>query len=85
MTKAPKRKRKPYNKRGARDLSELMQLPDSAILSDQELARFVNLSVKTLQRRSKAGDGPPRTQLSERRHGTTLGNARAWIAARTKA
>ena len=40
------------------------------VLSDNQRAKLEGVSLDTIQRRRAKGDGPPRIQLSERRHGT---------------
>ena len=64
-------------------LESLKNLPDEAVLLDDQVCLLGNFSHDTLRRLEKAGDAPPRTQLSKRRHGRTVGAYRRWIAART--
>jgi hypothetical protein len=52
-------------------------LPDDFILSTAEAAAFDRISVDTFKRREKRGEGPPRVQLSLRRHGYRVGALRA--------
>jgi predicted DNA-binding transcriptional regulator AlpA len=61
----------------------LMTLPDWAVISDQRAAEILDLSLDTLWRLDRAGDGPPRVRLSPRRHGRTIGTLREWLARRT--
>ena len=63
----------------------LRALPDWAVISDQRAAEILNLSLDTLWRLDRAGDGPPRVRLSPRRHGRTIGTLREWLAERTAA
>lgn len=58
-------------------------LPDWAVLTDAETSAAVSLSEDTLLRLDATGDGIPRTELSERRHGRTVGNIKAWLERRT--
>jgi predicted DNA-binding transcriptional regulator AlpA len=61
----------------------LMTLPDWAVISDQRAAEILGLSLDTLWRLDRAGDGPPRVRLSPRRHGRAIGTLREWLAQRT--
>jgi hypothetical protein len=58
---------------------DLTALPDWAVISDQRAAKILDLSLDTLLRLDRAGDGPPRVNLSPRRHGRTVGGLRNWI------
>ncbi len=58
-------------------------LPDWAVISDQRAAEILDLSLDTLWRLDRAGDGPPRVRLSPRRHGRTISTLREWLAQRT--
>lgn len=58
--------------------------PD-AILMEAEAARWLRLSVRSLQRMRLAGGGPEYLQLGERRLGYRMGALRDWIASRTRA
>ena len=62
---------------------ELIGLPDWAVISDRRAAEILDLSLDTLWRLDRAGDGPPRVRLSPRRHGRTIGTLRNWLAQRT--
>jgi predicted DNA-binding transcriptional regulator AlpA len=53
------------------------------VVSEAEAARLLDLSVDTLRRRVRAGDGPPRIALSERRVGYRRGSLAAWLDRRT--
>lgn len=46
------------------DAPNLMALPDWAVISDQRAAEILDLSLDTLWRLDRAGDGPPRVRLS---------------------
>jgi hypothetical protein len=52
--------------------------PDQ-ILSDAQLAILEGTSVDTIQRRRARGEGPKRTELSERRHGTRFRHWLEWL------
>ena len=62
---------------------DLTTLPDWAVISDQRAAEILDLSLDTLWRLDRAGDGPPRVRLSPRRHGRPIGTLREWLAQRT--
>ena len=64
------------------DLEYLDKLPDQAILSDPQISALAGFSVCTLWRLRKLGEGPPRVQLSKRRHGSTWGAVKAWLKSR---
>jgi predicted DNA-binding transcriptional regulator AlpA len=57
---------------------------DDQVLNDKETAKLCGFSVATLRRQRAAGKGPPIVRLSERRHGSTFGAVRKWLAARTE-
>jgi predicted DNA-binding transcriptional regulator AlpA len=63
----------------------LVTLPDWAVISDRQAAEVLNVSLDTLWRLDRAGDGPPRVWLSPRRHGRPIGKLREWLAQRTDA
>jgi predicted DNA-binding transcriptional regulator AlpA len=52
--------------------------PDQ-ILSDSLLAALEGVSVDTIQRERAKGNTPPRTRLSERRHGTRMRDYQEWL------
>jgi hypothetical protein len=43
------------------------------IITEQQYAELLNVSVATVRRRSRAGQSAPRYRVSERRHGYKLG------------
>lgn len=53
------------------------------ILSEEELARWLDTSRPTLQRQRSDGSGPPFVQLSERRIGYRKSAVENWLLART--
>jgi hypothetical protein len=57
-------------------------LPDWAVLTDQQTTQLLGVSLDTLGRLDRAGDGPPRVKLSPRRHGRPVGGLRKWIQER---
>ena len=59
-----------------------LDAPDP-ILSEQELAAWLNTSRPTLQRQRSDGSGPEFIQLSERRIGYRKSAVEAWLSART--
>ncbi len=61
---------------------DLSALPDFAVISDDQASRLLNFSRDTLRRLDEAGRGPPKVQLSPRRHGRTVGGIRKWLAER---
>ena len=56
---------------------------DDAILSDAELCIMKNISRTTLWRKRQRGEAPAVVRLSDRRHGTRLGDARKWLQPET--
>jgi hypothetical protein len=65
-------------------LQSLRDLPDEAVLSDQQTSLLLNVSQDTLQRLDKAGEGPsPVVKLSPRRKGRTVGTIRRWLQERS--
>jgi predicted DNA-binding transcriptional regulator AlpA len=58
--------------------------PDQ-VLSDPLLAALEGVSVDTIQRERAKGNGPPRTRLSERRHGTRVRDYQAWLDSQREA
>lgn len=57
-------------------------LPDWAVLSDQQATELLGVSLDTLGRLDRGGDGPPRVKLSPRRHGRPVGELRKWVQQR---
>lgn len=53
------------------------------ILSEEELAKWLDTSRPTLQRQRSDGSGPPFVQLSARRIGYRKSTIERWLAART--
>lgn len=53
------------------------------ILSEEELAKWLDTSRPTLQRQRSDGSGPPFVQLSERRIGYRKSAVEQWLEART--
>jgi predicted DNA-binding transcriptional regulator AlpA len=53
------------------------------ILSEEELAKWLDTSRPTLQRQRSVGSGPPFVQLSERRIGYRKSAVERWLEART--
>jgi hypothetical protein len=64
---------------------DFLTLPDFAVVSDDQAAKLLNFSKDTLRRPDKAGQGPPRVQLSPGRFGRTVGGIRDWPKKRTVA
>jgi hypothetical protein len=58
---------------------DLTALPDWAVLTDQQTVALLGVSRDTLDRLDRAGDGPPRVNLSPRRRGRTVGGLREWM------
>jgi hypothetical protein len=63
----------------------LAALPDWAVLTDQQTSELLSLSLDTLHRLDRGGDGPPRARLSPRRRGRPVGELRKWIQKRVGA
>ena len=61
---------------------QLSALPDWAVLTDQQTSGVLGLSLDTLRRLDRGRDGPPRVELSPRRHGRPVGELRKWIQQR---
>ena len=57
-------------------------LPDWAVLTDQQTTQLLGLSLDTLGRLDRAGDGPPRVRLSTRGYGRPIGGLRMWLQQR---
>jgi predicted DNA-binding transcriptional regulator AlpA len=53
------------------------------ILSEEDLAKWLDTSRPTLQRQRSAGSGPPFVQLSERRIGYRKSAVERWLEERT--
>ena len=53
------------------------------ILSEEELAKWLDTSRPTLQRQRSGGSGPPFVQLSERRIGYRKSAVETWLTERT--
>jgi predicted DNA-binding transcriptional regulator AlpA len=53
------------------------------ILSEEDLAKWLDTSRPTLQRQRSDGSGPPFVQLSERRIGYRKSAIERWLVART--
>ena len=49
------------------------------VLSDELLASLMGVSLDTLQRQRAKGNAPPRTRLSDRRHGTRMRHYVEWL------
>ena len=49
------------------------------VLSDELLASLISVSLDTLQRQRAKGNAPPRTRLSDRRHGTRMRHYVEWL------
>jgi predicted DNA-binding transcriptional regulator AlpA len=64
-------------------MSNLLDLPPEAVLTDKQVCELVGISQDTLWRLERKGDAPPRIQLSARRHGRRLADVRRWLAERT--
>jgi len=63
--------------------TDLLQLPDSALLRDTEAAVIAHLSPVTLRRYRLRGDGPPYRRAGKRRLLYEKGALLRWIAGRT--
>ena len=61
------------------ELAHVKDLPDEAVLTEQQAARLLNISVETLKRLDQSHDGPPLVWLSPRRKGRPLGGLRRWL------
>jgi predicted DNA-binding transcriptional regulator AlpA len=59
-------------------------IEDDPIYTERGLARYLGLSVPTIQRLRSDGTGPCFVQLSERRIGYRRSAVDAWLNARTK-
>jgi hypothetical protein len=63
-------------------LQSLKDLPDEAVLTDEQTSLLFNFSKDTLHRLDKTGHGPPVVKLSPRRRGRTVGGLRNWLQKR---
>ena len=61
------------------DDSPVIPFSPDQVLSDELLASLMGTSIDTLQRLRIKGDAPPRTRLSERRHGTRVRDYQKWL------
>jgi predicted DNA-binding transcriptional regulator AlpA len=52
------------------------------VITIKEVASRIGLSVITLQRLIRTGDGPPVTKLSTRRHGVRESHLERWLDSR---
>jgi len=68
----------------ARHVNEHLTVEDQRVLTLKECAAMNNLSLLTLKRRIKAGDGPQIIQLSPRRIGVRVIDNARWQAARLR-
>ena len=60
----------------------LEELPDWCVLNTEQTSKATGLSKDTLRRLDERREGPPRTKLSARRFGYTVGNLRGWLQKR---
>ena len=67
-------------KQGKVSIADLGNLPDFAVLNDEQTAAVYGISTDTLNRRRARGEGPQRIQISQRRFGTTVGSVKEGIA-----
>jgi predicted DNA-binding transcriptional regulator AlpA len=58
-------------------------LPDQAVLSKTQACALMCVSVDTLDRLHRLGEGPQRIQLSPRRVGYSVGSLRSWMVERS--
>jgi hypothetical protein len=58
---------------------------DLRVLTEAQAADVLGISVWTLQRMRKRGEGPPITHISPRRIGYTVGNLRRHLQSRERA
>jgi predicted DNA-binding transcriptional regulator AlpA len=56
---------------------------DDVVLTNCETLEVLGISRPTLNRLDRAGEGPPKIQLSAR-HGRRLGDFRAWLRSRQR-
>ena len=64
-------------------LAALRDLPDWAVLDEEQTSAATTLSKDSLKRLDARGEGIPRTKLSERRFGRTVGNVKQWLQQRS--
>lgn len=60
-------------------MNELSELPDDAVLSKAEAARFIGVSKRALERLHAQGGGPRRVRMTPRRVGYQVGALREWL------
>jgi hypothetical protein len=53
------------------------------VLSDKQTSDLIGLSEDSMRRLDAIQKGIPRTELSEHRHGRTVGNIKLWLKQRT--
>lgn len=63
------------------DRARTDHLPEH-IWDDQQVADCIGVSKRTLQRLRKAGEGPPRIEISQRRKGNLPSDVRNWLLSR---
>ena len=63
-------------------MSDSRFMGDDVVLSTVETLEMLGISRPTLNRLDRAGEGPPKIQLSARRIGRRLGDVRAWLQSR---
>jgi predicted DNA-binding transcriptional regulator AlpA len=63
-------------------MSDYRYAADDVVLTNVETLRLLGISRPTLNRLDRAGEGPPKIQLSARRIGRRLGDVRAWLQSR---
>jgi predicted DNA-binding transcriptional regulator AlpA len=63
-------------------MSDSRFMGDDIVLSTVETLEMLGISRPTLNRLDRAGEGPPKIQLSARRVGRRLGDVRAWLQSR---
>lgn len=54
------------------------------VISEQEVARIISVSISTLRRLKTRGEGPPRIQVSRRRIGYRLNDVDRWLGQKTE-
>jgi predicted DNA-binding transcriptional regulator AlpA len=59
--------------------------PAILVLTEDEAAKLLRLSVRTMQRLRVDGDGPRFVMLTSRRIGYAIGDLQAWVHARSVA
>jgi predicted DNA-binding transcriptional regulator AlpA len=63
---------------------QYLSAEDLRVLSLKDFAAMMGLSLITVKRLIAAGEGPPLIQLSKRRVGVRLGDARRWQESRMR-